>query len=432
MLRGIKVRLYPNTNQTIYASKLLGTCRFVYNDFLSLKKDMYDLNKTSLDAKDISKYLHNYLLKSDKYTWMTEHNTKVIKQSMRDMFTAYDNFFKTGSGFPKFKCKNDNKQTCRFPIEAISSRNNYETKKITLTNELKNLKFKCSPEYRTLLNQNKDNIKSATLTKTRSGEYTLTFLVDVKTPIKQRPKPINYSIGIDLGVKTFVVTSKGDSFENLKVFTKNKKKLAKIQRTFSKKQKGSKNKEKERIKLAKINQKLVNQKTNYIHEVTNKLINENQIIGVESLNVKGMMQNHCLARAVQEVSMSEFIRVLAYKGLWFDRDVINISQWFPSTKKCNHCHELNQNLTLSDREWVCTNCGAIHDRDVNAALNIEEEALRIFTMLNDKKDLEYISDTLMLPTVASDNQDIKPKRKRKISTRSAESTSLESKSVDPR
>jgi putative transposase len=211
----------------------------------------------------------------------------------------------------------------------------------------------------------------------KSGKYFLSILIEGDS-MKTLDKPINKIIGIDLGIKTFIVDSKGNEYENIKTKRNNEKKLAKLHRQLSKKVKGSKNKEKARIKLARYYERLNNKKQEYLHSITNKLLNENQVIAMEDLNVKGMMQNHHLARAIQELSLYDFKSKLIYKSNWYDRYVVEVGRYFASSKLCSNCGYKNVNLTLKDRSWVCPICGMKHDRDKNAAINIENEGNKIF------------------------------------------------------
>jgi putative transposase len=376
-MKALKVRLYPNKEQENYINKLLGSYRFVYNQCLALKKDTYIKDKTNIGLKELGNYFHQDLTKNPEYQWLNEHNTKVLKQSVINLLDSYKRFFVNGNGFPKFKSKHDNNQSCRFPIEAISRKNDYLTNRLSLTTQLKDIRFKTSDYYHKLLNEYKLNIKSATLTKSKTNNYFLSILVDVNET-KELPK-IDNIIGIDLGIKDFVITSDGETFENIKIKRNNQKKLNKLHKQLSKKQKGSKNRNKARIKLAKYYEKLNNQKENYLHQVTNSLLNENQVIVIEDLNVNGMIKNHKLAKSIQELSLYKFKSILKYKAEWYNRDIIEIDRYFPSSKLCNVCNYKNNDLSLSDRTWKCPECGTEHDRDLNAALNIKNKGLKILS-----------------------------------------------------
>jgi putative transposase len=376
MLKAIKIRLYPNKEQEIYINKLLGCYRKVYNECLGLKIKKYNENKENYGLKQLGKFFHNELTKKEEFSYLNEHNTKVLKQSIITLLDAYKRFFVNGSGFPKFKSKKDSKSSCRFTSEAISTRNDYLSGKLTLTKELKNLKFKCSDEYKVYLNKYKDRIKSATLTKTSSGNFFLSILVDGNIE-KQLPKAKNEIAGIDLGIKNFVITSEGKTYENLKVLNKNEKKLKRLHRQLSKKQIGSKNRTKARIKLAKKHEKINNIKENYLHQVANELLNDNQVIVMEDLNVSGMLKNKKLSKSIQELSLSRFKSILVYKSNWYDRKVVEVDRWFPSSKLCSECGYKYNGLKLSERTWICPSCGKTHDRDFNAATNLKNEGKRI-------------------------------------------------------
>ena len=374
MLKALKIRLYPNESQATQFNKLLGCYRFVYNKCLDRKISSYKENKFSETQTTLGYYFHNDLRLDERYTWLKEQNTKVLKQAIIDMLSAFKNLFTKHTGYPKFKSKHDNEYSCRFPLEAISKRNDYSTHKLSLTN-IHNVKFKCSDSYVNYLVKNKDGIRSATLTKTCSGEYYLSILVDGDFR-KKLPYTKN-AVGIDLGVKDFVITSEGEVFSNLHFKKSESNKLKKLQRQLSRKQKGSKNRDKARVKLARLNMKIRNKKLNYLHSITNSLLDENQVIVMEDLNVKGMMKNHKLAEAISEMNFGEFRRILQYKALWCGRDVLFVDRFYPSSKTCNHCGYVNKKLKLSDRQWTCPECGTHHDRDINAAVNILEEGIRI-------------------------------------------------------
>ena len=377
MLRAIKIRLYPNETQKSYISNLLGSYRKVYNLSLGYKIDMYKLSGETANMKSIGNEFHNNWTKSEEYHYLREHNTKVMKQAIINMLDAYKHFFINKSGFPKFKSKHDNNQSCRFPSEAISKRNDYESGKLTLIKQLKDIRFSCSDKYKTYLHKNKEGIRSATLTRTKSGKYFLSILVDGDL-MKETARPTNDFIGIDIGIKTFIVDSNGGEYENIKIKRNNHKKLAKLHRELSRKQKGSSNRNKAKIKLAKLYEKLNNQKENYLHHITNQLLDENQVIVIEDLNVKGMMKNHHLARSIQELSLYRFKEMLRYKAEWQGNHIVEIDRFFPSSKLCSNCGHKNVNLTLSDRQWICSSCGVAHDRDKNAAINILSEGKRLY------------------------------------------------------
>jgi transposase, IS605 orfB family len=375
MLRAIKIRLYPNKTQTEQFNKLLGCYRFVYNQCLARKIKSYNENKISENLSTLGKFIHHELLKDDNYIWLREQNTRILKQALIDMLRAYKNFYTLHTGYPKFKSKKDNKLSCRFEIGAISKKNDYTTYHLSLAN-IKNIKFRCSKKYAEYLQKHKLNIKHATLNKLPCNEYYLSILVDGNL-IHKNIKYTDNAIGIDLGIKDFVITSEGEVFNNIH-FTKSKlNKIKRLQRQLSRKVKDSNNRNKIRIKLAKLYKNITDKKQYYLHYISNTLINENQIICMEDLNVKGMLKNHKLALSIQEMNFGEFRRILEYKSRWYNRQLVFVDRFYPSSKTCNYCGYINKTLKLSDRQWVCPNCGNIIERDYNAALNILNEGLRM-------------------------------------------------------
>jgi len=376
MLRAIKIRLYPNKTQEQEFNKILGCYRFVYNHMLARKQEAYNTDKTNIGLTELSKYFHHELIKDEQYQWLKEQNTKVMQQSIRQMLTAYDKFFKERKGFPKFKSKRD-KQSALFPIGAISKKNTFDTRKISLTTKLKNISFRCSDLYHKRLQKYKDNIRSATLSKTKSGCYLLSILINMNDDEFAKFKKTNRDVGIDLGVKDFVITSDEEVFENKQFYKKDEKRLTKLQRQLSKKRKGSSNFHKQCKRIAKVFNTITNKKENYIHSVVNELLSHYDTIYMEDLNTSGMLKNHKLAKAIQEVGFFKFKTTLQNKALQNDKKVVLIGRYYPSSKTCSKCSYINNELTLNNRHWQCPNCGSYHDRDKNAALNILYEGRRI-------------------------------------------------------
>ena len=396
MYKAIKIRLYPTKTQENYITNLFGCERLVYNLSLSKKIEAYKKDKTNLCLKELSIYFFHDLRKDEKYSFLHEHNVKIFNQGLINLLDAYKRFFVNHSGFPRYKSKKDMKQSCRFSIDAISRKNDYESNKLTLTKQLKDLHFKTSDGNKKYLTKYKDRIKSATLTKTSSNNYFLSILVDGNIE-KQLNKATNNIVGIDLGIKNFIVASNGNKYQNLKLIRNNTKKLKKLNKELSRKQrlktgelvfskkwnkeievtKLSNNGERARIRLAKFHEKLKNIKENYLHSIVNQLLNENQIIVIEDLNVSGIMKNKNLSKSIQELSLSRFTTILKYKAEWYDRTVVEIDRWFPSSKLCSCCGYKYSNLKLSEREWTCPSCKTKHDRDYNASKNIEKEGERI-------------------------------------------------------
>ena len=376
MLRAIKVRLYPNKTQEQTLNRVLGCYRFVYNHMLALKQKEYNENNKILGLTELSKYFHGTLLNNEQYVWLKEQNTKVMNQAIRQMDGAYQKFFKQHNGFPQFKKKKD-KETALFPLEAISKRNEFNERKITLIKSLKDIRFRCSDLYFKRLQTYKKGIRSATLSKTKSGNYFLSILIDLPQEEIIKFGLTNKYVGIDLGVKNFVITSDGEVFGNKHFFTKQEVKIAKLQRQLSKKKKGSNNRHKQHVRMVKAFEKLTYQKDAYIHSVVNELLTYYDTIFMEDLNVKGMLKNHKLAKAIQEIGFYKFKQTLVDKARNNYKQVVFVDRFYPSSKTCSYCGYKKRDLKLSDRFWACPECGKHHDRDINAAINILHECERI-------------------------------------------------------
>ena len=433
MLKGIKIRLYPCDSQISHINGLCGSYRKVYNMCLEKKITSYTTDKTNLGLKELGNYFHQDLTKDINYNYLNEFNTKVLKQSVIDLLDSYKRFFVNGTGFPKYKSKHD-LQSVRFPLEAISKKNTYSDGRVSLTSDLKNIRFECSDRDKEYLTLHKSSIKSATLSRTKTNKYFLSILIE--NYIESMPEPINDIIGIDIGIKNFIICSTSEVFKNLNLKRKHEKRLMKLQKQLSKKKllstgefkfnkkynkdveikRPSRNREKARIKLAKAQEKLNNIKINYIHNITTQLVRENQTIVIEDLNVKGMMKNYCLAKSIQDLSINETFRQLKYKCEWYGRDLIMIDRWFPSSKLCHKCGYKYATLSLKEREWTCPICGEIHNRDFNASMNIKNEGKRIL-------GTRYPEVTLVdYPTMDD---------KEAIPLRSSDSTKQEERIIEP-
>lgn len=372
MLKAIKIRIYPNSVQKDFISKQLGCCRLIYNKLLDYKKTQYKEYKQNTSLSQLGKYLTN-LKKQDEYLFLNDVYAMCLAQTMQDLLKAYDNFFKLHKGYPKFKSKKDTKQSCRFTNLIFRGKKKINGNRITLIKQLTNILFKCSRKEEIYLNHNEKYIHSVTLTKTSTNKYYLSILIDYNIIQKEK---LDTVIGLDLGIKDFIVDSNRNRYENKHFYKNQEKKLKKLQQQLSKKQKGSNNRNKLKIKLAKVHEKISNQRNTYLHQITSKLVNENQIICIEDLNVKGMMSNHKLAKSIQELSLYEFRRQLEYKCRWYGRQLIIIDRFYPSSKTCHNCGYIYKDLKLSNREWICPHCGKLIDRDYNASLNILDNGLK--------------------------------------------------------
>ena len=374
MLRSVKIRLYSNKTQAEQFNKLLGCCRFVYNQCLSRKIESYKNEGKIENLATLCRFIHHELLKDDNFIWLREQNTKVLDQTVRDMLSAYKYFFEQHTGYPKFKSKHDNKQSCRFVLGAISKLNDYTTYKLSLAN-IRNVKFRCSEKSARYLQKHHDDIRQATLKRLPCGEYHLSILVD--GDLTRKVKETDAAVGIDLGVKDFVTTSDGEVFNNPHFKKGQSDKIKRLQRQLSRKEKGSNNRNKARVRLAKLYKKIGDREQYYLHAVSNSLIDENQVICMEDLNVKGMVKNHNLAESIYEMNFGEFCKMLEYKAQWYNRKIVFVDRFYPSSKTCHNCGYVNKELKLSDRQWVCPQCGEVVERDYNAALNILDGGLRI-------------------------------------------------------
>jgi putative transposase len=392
----LKVRLYLNKQQKENIELLFDTCRFVYNKCLSYKIDVYKNTKKSLTEFDLVNYYNQVLRKDSNYSFLLNTNSKPHKAVITNLNKAYQNFFKNNKGFPKYKSKREKEKSCKFTNLAISKEFLSEGKYLNFVKGLYNVRFRCSKEYVQILNSIKrDDIVNITVTKKRSCIYEASILLKLNKPKGKKLKETDSIVGIDLGINKLLTLSDNTSFENKKFYKKEDIKLKKLQKKLSKsiecfkeskneeskyfEKNFGKNLEKNRLKVARLNKKITNQKNNYIHEITSKIVNENQVIIMEDLNVQGMLKNHKLARSIQNASFSEIKRQLEYKSSFYGRELILVDRFFPSSKTCSCCGNKKKDLKLSDRIYKCDNpsCGAEIDRDLNAAINILNEGKRI-------------------------------------------------------
>ena len=359
--RTYKFRLKPNSEQKILLAKHFGCARFVFNHFLAERQEEYKNEGKSSNYYTQQARLAE--LKKGKCEWLKEVNSQTLQVALKNMDTAYQNFFRKKSGFPNFKSK---KSKNSFSVPQNCSVDEY---KIYI------------PKFREGIVYFKDRkvkgvVKSMTLSLIPSGKYFVSILTEQQyEPIAKTGKVV----GIDLGLKDFVITSDGEKYQNNGFLTKYQNKLAIAQKHLSRKQKGSNNFEKQRVKVARLYEKVSNARKDYLHKVSLDLVRNYDVVCLEDLNIKGMMKNHRLARQISDVAWGEFVGMLTYKAEMNNKEILKIDRFYPSSKTCNNCGYVKKDLKLSDRKWVCTECGAILDRDVNAAMNILSAGLADYT-----------------------------------------------------
>ena len=362
MFKSYKYKLLPSIEQCVLLNKHFGSIRFIYNYFLNERKTEYETNKNTLNYYDNAKSL-TILKHNDEYKWLKEINSQSLQYSLKALDGAYQNFFKFKKGFPKFKSKHD-KNSFNVP-QSVS----------IVNNELIIPKFKDGIK---LIKHREFNgiIKSCTISKTPTNEYFVSILVET-THIKY--EKTGKHIGIDLGIKDFVITSEGYKYKNNRYSKTYAKQLKEAQQHLSRKTKGSNRYNKQKLKVAKIHKKITNSRNDMLHKVSTDLIKKYDLISLEDLNIKGMIKNHKLSKHIADTSWGKFVELLTYKAEWNDKQIVKIDRFFPSSKTCNCCGYINQNLKLDMRTWACPSCGTKLDRDINASKNILKEGYKIIT-----------------------------------------------------
>jgi len=363
MLKAYKYRMYPNKKQSKSIWNHIHTCRFLYNWSLEQKIKAYQTEGKTLSMFDL-----NYMLPTLKkqHEWIGEINSQSLQAVNRNVETAFKNFFRKKTNFPKFKSKKNPMQSFQIPQYYEV---NFDVNLVKLP-KIGTVKTVVSRKFTGIL-------KTATVSATSTGKYFISILVDDGTDV---PEPVafdnNSTIGIDVGLSSFIVSSDGQKEDNPRYLKNSLARLKHLQRSLSRKERGSSNRKKAVKKVAILHEHIANQRKDFLHKHSSKLVSENQAIAVETLNVSGMLKNHCLARSISDVGWGEFFRQLEYKCKWYGKTLLKIGRFEPSTKMCSVCGEINRNLTLKDRDWICKGCGTSHDRDINAAINIKKMALQ--------------------------------------------------------
>lgn len=354
--RAYKFRFYPNPEQIEQLAQTFGCSRFVYNHMLRLRTDAWYERQERIGYHETSKLLTE-LKKQPEYEWLKEVSSVPAQQSLQHLQNAFTNFFVKRAGYPSFKSKHG-KQSATYVATGFK----WDGKSLTLAKMKEPLAIRFS---RTIPKAAK--VTTVTVSKDTAGRYFVSMLCD--DAVATLPEATG-QIGIDLGLTHFAVLSTGEKIAAPNVFRKNEKKLAKLQRRLAKKQKGSKNRAKAKLKVARIHAKIADTRRDFTHKLSTRLIRENQTIATETLAVKNMVKNGNLAKSISDAGWSDFVRQLEYKAKWYGRTLVGIDKWYPSSKRCHVCGFVVSKMPLSVREWTCPECGVVHDRDLNAARNI--------------------------------------------------------------
>jgi putative transposase len=352
--RSRKYRIYPNAEQQQKLAVQFGHARHVYNQALAARKEHYKETGKGLSAHQTIVDLVNH---KQETPWLKEADSQVLQQKLRDLDTAYRNFFQKRAGYPKIKRKHD-KQTIRYPQRVKFTESKTYLPKVGWVNTV---------FHRPLIGTQ----KSVTVSKTKSGRYFISVLceLDMEVPVNNNP-----AVGIDLGLSSFAILSTGECIASPQYFRKSEKKLAKAQRRLSRKKKGSANKAKVRVKVARLHEHTANQRKDFLHKLSHRVTTDFGFVGLETLNVKGMVRNHHLAKSISDSGWAEFVRMCKYKAETSGAYVAQVDKFFPSSKTCSSCGYVHADLQLSDRDWICPQCATELDRDLNAAINILAQA----------------------------------------------------------
>ena len=362
MLKAFKYRIYPTSEQSVLLAKSFGCARWFYNYALNLTSETYKQTGKGLSRNEIINLLHT--LKKE-YEWLTEAPSQVLQQAALNLSSAFLNFFEGRAKYPSFK-KKQNRQSIRFPQGC------------TLKDDALKLP-KIGDVHCKISRQPEGTLKSVTVSVNPSGEYFAACLYDDGKDLPEKASK-GKAIGIDVGLTHYAITSDGAKHGNPKYYRKYEKKLARRQKQLSRKPKGSNNRNKARVKVAKVHAKIVRCREDFLHKLSRKLVDENQVIVVENLAVKNMVKNHSLAKSISDAGWGQFCTMLKYKSEWEGKTYVEVDRFFPSSKTCNNCLNRVDSLSLDIRNWQCPKCGEKHDRDINAAKNIRDEGLRILTV----------------------------------------------------
>lgn len=368
MKKAHKIRIYPSEKQQIQFQKTFGCVRFYWNFLLDQRMNNYKMKKENADYQE-DKTTYASLKKTEEFAWLKEVEAQPLSQIAMDLNKAYKNTFKSNFGFPKFKSKKYSKKSYRTAMGMKIDGKYLYVSKVGWIKMAETLRFN-------------GKLMNVTISQSKSGKYFATLLVDTEN--FQKPK-LDHSIGLDLGLTHFCITSAGEKIDNKKFYHSLEKRLVIEQRKLSKRLEVAKkhnrkldeckNYQKQKLKVTSIHEKIYNQRNDFLHKLSSKLTDENQIICIEDLNVKGLVKNHKLAKSISDASWSEFVRQLDYKSAWKGRTLVKVDRFFPSSQICSSCGHNDGKKELDIREWGCSQCKTIHDRDINASINIRTEGL---------------------------------------------------------
>ena len=366
MLKAYKYRIYPKKEQRALIEKHFGCARFVYNWSLGLQNDYYQQHKKSLSRGEIQSQLVA-MKQTEQYAWLKEVNSQSLLNALLNVYTAFNNFFKGRAKFPRFKSKKIPQRSYQCPQHCSVD---FVESTISLP-KLQGIKAVFSRQFR-------GKVKTVTISKTATGKYYASVLVsnDEVLPVPTTIEP-KFTIGIDLGITHLLNLSNGDKVDNPKYLSNSSKRLAAQQKIFARKQKTSKNYQRQKLSVARIHEKVRHQRLDLHHQITHSLICENQATSyaIEDLSVKNMVKNRKLAKAISDVGWGQFITLLTYKAAWYGKNILTVNRFFASSKICSQCQHKLDRLPLSVRVWTCPNCQCLHDRDTNASNNIRQQAL---------------------------------------------------------
>ena len=361
MLRAIKIRLYPNTEQKQSLEQSFGNCRWLWNYCLNLMNQTYIETGKGLSGYEVKKLIPQL---KKQYEWLSLAISACLQQVCLNLGVAFNNFFERRAKYPRFKSKHG-RQSIQYP-QNVKVFDNY-------------LKIPKIGDVKAVIHRPiEGKIKTVTISKNCCGQYFASILFDDG---KEKPEASTEgkAVGIDVGLTHFAITSDASKFDNPRFLTKYEKNLKLKQQQLSRKQKGSNNRNNARKKVAKVHRKITNCREDFLHKLSRRIVDDNQVIVTENLNVKGMMKNHCLAKAIGQVGWGMFMTMLKYKAEQDGKTYLEVDRFFPSSKTCHVCLNQVGSLPLDVRKWTCNNCHTTHDRDVNAAINLREEGLRILT-----------------------------------------------------